>query len=228
MEQSRIWHYYQTQAREAFSAALPRLDHLAAQLRGRLASGLVVNIGVGDGEFEALLHGYAGQVVSLDPDPASLAAVHARTGAAGIAGRIQRLPFRDGSVDAIVVSEVLEHLPDDVLDAGLEEIRRVLRSGGWIFGTVPCNEDLGMSTVICPHCGHVFHKVGHVRSFSPASLSAALSRRFQIDRIRRKAFIRARRMTAAKRLVAMIREPLVLAGALTRDEHLLFIGRKPG
>jgi len=48
---------------------------------------------------------------------------------------IYRLPFADHTFDAVILSEVLEHLHDDV--AGLREAWRVLKVGGVVAITVP-------------------------------------------------------------------------------------------
>lgn len=48
---------------------------------------------------------------------------------------ITRLGLRDGQLDAIVCSHVLEHIPDDL--AAMRECHRVLRSGGWLAVQVP-------------------------------------------------------------------------------------------
>lgn len=48
---------------------------------------------------------------------------------------VQRLPFRDESFDCILLTEVLEHVPDPV--KALEECRRVLKANGKIFLTTP-------------------------------------------------------------------------------------------
>ena len=45
------------------------------------------------------------------------------------------LPFRSGSFDVVLATEVLEHVTD--AEAAAEEIRRVLRPGGSLLATVP-------------------------------------------------------------------------------------------
>ena len=50
-------------------------------------------------------------------------------------GRLERLPFADGSFDTVVAADVLEHLPD--LPAAVNELARVLFPGGsFLFDTV--------------------------------------------------------------------------------------------
>ncbi|HRF97201.1 MAG TPA: methyltransferase domain-containing protein, partial [Aggregatilineales bacterium] len=48
---------------------------------------------------------------------------------------IYALPYPDNTFDAVILSEVLEHLDDDV--AGLKEAYRVLKPGGVVVITVP-------------------------------------------------------------------------------------------
>jgi SAM-dependent methyltransferase len=52
-----------------------------------------------------------------------------------VRGDLLHLPFPDASVDRVMTSEVLEHIPDDV--AAMAEIFRVLKPGGRVAVTVP-------------------------------------------------------------------------------------------
>jgi SAM-dependent methyltransferase len=48
----------------------------------------------------------------------------------------ERLPYAEGSFSAVLMVDVLEHLPD--LDRGLEEVRRILEPGGVFHLVFPC------------------------------------------------------------------------------------------
>jgi len=52
-----------------------------------------------------------------------------------VRGDLLHLPFPDASVDRVMASEVLEHIPDDV--TAMAEIFRVLKPGGRMVITVP-------------------------------------------------------------------------------------------
>lgn len=50
-------------------------------------------------------------------------------------GSVMELPFKDKSFDRVILTEVAEHLPDDL--KGLKEVYRVLKPGGILVLTVP-------------------------------------------------------------------------------------------
>ena len=52
-----------------------------------------------------------------------------------MSGDIFKLPFADNSIDILISSEVVEHLPDPV--PALQEMRRVLKPGGYAMVTTP-------------------------------------------------------------------------------------------
>jgi SAM-dependent methyltransferase len=74
-------------------------------------------------------------VVGLDVDAVALEKA-AALGIEPVPGNVEEpLPFEDGSFDAVVAGELLEHL--QFPDALVKEIRRVLRPGGVLVGSVP-------------------------------------------------------------------------------------------
>jgi SAM-dependent methyltransferase len=222
MEQSKIWRHFQTAKPESFLGAGMRLAYLASRLPN---NAITVNIGVGSGQFERIARSLGHRVLSLDPDAQSLLVAHGGDAYAA-AALVQALPFGDATLDVVVASEVIEHLSDDILDAGLREVRRVLKPGGMLLGTVPFEEDLLASEVVCPHCGNVFHKVGHVRAFGFRSMRSLLSEHFDDVTLRRKAFMNTSDVGLKKRTIAFIRERLVDVGILTRETSLVFEARK--
>ena len=75
------------------------------------------------------------EVVGLDVDRAALAKAEA-LGIQPVQANVEEpLPFEDASFDAVVAGELFEHL--QFPDALVQEIRRVLRPGGVIIGSVP-------------------------------------------------------------------------------------------
>ena len=91
--------------------------------------------------------------------------------AAAVTADATRLPFPDGAFDAIIVAEILEHVPDDT--AAMNEIARVLRPGGTVAVTVPA----WLPERICWALSTEYHEVpgGHVRIFTRAELTAKLA-----------------------------------------------------
>jgi ubiquinone/menaquinone biosynthesis C-methylase UbiE len=74
--------------------------------------------------------------VGLDINPRNVALVRARLpGHVAVEGDVEAMPFPDGSFSTVICTEVLEHIPHP--ETALEEIRRVLRPGGLLIGSVP-------------------------------------------------------------------------------------------
>ena len=109
---------------------------------------LVLDMGCGAGRhaFESLRRG--ARVIALDYSFEELTAVRDlfwamdETGEVGhggaslpVRGDALCLPFRDGTFDRIICSEVLEHIGDDA--GAIAELTRVLKPGGTIAVTVP-------------------------------------------------------------------------------------------
>jgi SAM-dependent methyltransferase len=106
---------------------------------GLRSDGIVLDAGCGSGRTLQELARY-GHVsgVELDPDAAAVAA--ARGPYDVHVGRLEELPWPNGTFDLITCLDVIEHTPDDV--ATLTELHRVTKPGGWLLVTVPAYEVL--------------------------------------------------------------------------------------
>ena len=173
MNQDVIWDHFQNEGIDAFRHSSPRQEFLVRQLR---PGERVLNIGVGSGIFETLAIKKDIEIWALDPSERAIDGLRQRLrlGDRAQQGYGQQLPFGDDLFDAVVMTEVLEHLDEQVRIETLEEVRRVLRPGGRLIGTVPAREELSDSEVVCPDCGHHFHRWGHQTSFDIASMGALL------------------------------------------------------
>ena len=87
-------------------------------------------------------------------------------------GDATRLPFADGSFDAVVTSEVLEHIPDDV--GAIAELTRVLRPGGVLAATVPTWWPEKVNWMLSDDYHAPIAVGGHVRIYSATELKAKL------------------------------------------------------
>jgi SAM-dependent methyltransferase len=99
--------------------------------------GSVADLGCGLGADTVMLARHVapggGRVIGLDRSAAMLGFARARPEAQGLPiefrdGDVLRLPFDDGSLDAVWMERVLIHVED--VGAALAEVRRVLRPGG--------------------------------------------------------------------------------------------------
>lgn len=101
----------------------------------------ILDLGAGEGFVSlALREAFGSRIVALDAAPPILHQgvdrdVHGSQHV-WLLGDGAQLPFRDRTFDAVVCSEVLEHVEDDT--AVVREIARVLKPGGVAALTVPC------------------------------------------------------------------------------------------
>ncbi|HTO59287.1 MAG TPA: class I SAM-dependent methyltransferase [Pseudomonadales bacterium] len=225
MEQTKIWAHFQRADGDVFEDAEARYRTLVALVARSSRRGRVLNVGIGSGGVERRFAALGWSVSSLDPDPESVERLRA-TGVDARCGYLQDVPFDAAQFDAIVVSEVLEHVADTDRPAAAAELRRVARTGALLVGTVPYRENLGDQETVCPACGNVFHRWGHVASFDAESMRLLLGTRFAVQRCAPRCFVRwawpmrPRRIlkNVAKLALGRLGEPIVAPS-------LLFVAR---
>ncbi|MFI9765982.1 methyltransferase domain-containing protein [Streptomyces sp. NPDC052415] len=124
------------------SSGTPRSLRQARMLAAALGTSTpatVLDIGCGDGTAAAvaapLLPGH--RIIGVDWSQDALRRARTRLACEPVRGELTGggLPFRSESADAVLFSEVIEHLVDP--DAALDEIRRVLRPGGHLMLSTP-------------------------------------------------------------------------------------------
>jgi SAM-dependent methyltransferase len=97
----------------------------------------VLEIGCGTGNLllTAKQTQPAATVVGVDPDLTALARAHRKARRRALSVQLDRgyadeLPYADDSVDVVLSSFMLHHVPTDRREPAMREVRRVLRAGG--------------------------------------------------------------------------------------------------
>lgn len=126
---------------------------------------IILDLGCGNAWVAEALLPDQKQVISFDLAPRNVREAIRRypsTDHWGVIGDVYDLPFRDGSIDAIVSAEVIEHVPD--VPGYLTNLLRVLRPGGRIVISTPYDERIQYS--LCIHCNRKTPHHAHLHSFN--------------------------------------------------------------
>jgi len=225
--QDVIWDHFQNEGVAAFERSNPRLEFIARRLqRGERA----LNIGVGSAVLERLAERKGVEIWALDPSARAIERLRGELmlGERAQVGYSQELPFPDRHFDTVVMSEVLEHLEEEVRQATLVEVHRVLKPGGRFIGTVPARERLEDNSVVCPNCEHRFHRWGHQARFDVASATSMLEALFSPVTVAERFFNEWQSARWTRRLAGLLKKLLSRAGIGTYgiNRSIFFIARK--
>lgn len=227
MKQEKIWEAYQNndKLKNLGFPAKKRFYYLADYI----GSGKkVLNIGIGNGFLEKLLVEKNCDVSCLDPSESAIENIKKALGLGDKAksGYSQAIPFDDYGFDVVVMSEVLEHLDTEVLNKTLEEVKRVLKKGGEFIGTVPADELLESSVVVCPDCSKQFHRWGHMQSFSDIRLTNILKQSFNHVDVKRKIFIDFEQLNWKGKVLAILKKIQVYFNIKGSNQNFFFVCQK--
>jgi SAM-dependent methyltransferase len=142
------------------------LVDLLRQVAGPRAGSLrILDYGCGTGGNTSA-YASLGKVVGIEPDAAAVRLARERGGTQYYCRTNgTQLPFRQGAFDAVVASDVLEHIEDDL--AAVSEIARVLGHGGGAIISVPAHQWLFSEHDAALH---------HFRRYSKAAFRDVLER----------------------------------------------------
>ncbi len=167
-------------ADQAVFAGVRRYEQIA-RLIAQVNPGRILDVGCGDGRLaRAIKRHCPGAIVrGCDVSEAALARCEGIDRRYAVDLNRERLPEPDGCFDAVIASEVIEHLVDP--DAVVPELARVLRAGGTLLATVP-NVAFWRYRLaaVCGHVPSVTADARHLHSFN-ADLLAGLTRRAGLE-----------------------------------------------
>ena len=104
-------------------------------------------------------------------------------------GSIDSIPFPDSKFDTILITDVIEHLTSKQIKDGIIEMKRVLKPDGCIILTTVYEEKLGDSVVHCFYCDNIYHRYGHLQSFTKKSMKNLFAQEgFKTELIKREDF----------------------------------------
>lgn len=224
MNQDKIWDYYQNEKIESFNDSYPRLNDLAKKFK---KGDRVLNIGAGGSIFEKIAKNNQIDIYSLDPNENTINKIQNLIGnQKAKIGYSQNIPFDSDFFDGVVMSEVLEHLNDNIINLTLVDVSRVLKKGGKFIGTVPFSENLSEQIVVCPKCGEKFHRWGHVQSFNLLKIHKLLSLYFSSVRAKSKMYISWKSLNYKGKIVALFSYLFFIVGIKKSGLNIYFEGSK--
>lgn len=127
--------------------------------------GSALDIGARDGRFSHLLAGRFETVTALDLTRPEIE--HPRVDC--VQGNAANLQFADKSFDFVFCAEVLEHIPQELLNSVCSEIERV--ANGQILVGVPHKQDIRVGRTTCYSCNGRNPPWGHVSTFDEDRLA---------------------------------------------------------
>jgi len=128
----------------------------------------IIDIGCGNGLITNVL-GQKYNVTAVDRSEEALKFIETKK----IKASCDNIPLEEKSFDMVFSSELLEHLPDDILQGTIAEFKRLSKK--YILITVPNDENPNKLSIVCPKCSYAYNSSNHLRSFDIKKLKKIFS-----------------------------------------------------
>lgn len=125
----------------------------------------ILDVGCGNGWLSKALVSDSTNIISMDissVNPAKALKNTPHKNHFGLAADAFYIPLKYESIDCIVASEIIEHIPNPKLF--ILELIKLLKPGGKLIISTPYNEKL--TYYLCVHCNHPTPKNAHIHSFN--------------------------------------------------------------
>ena len=129
----------------------------------------VLDIGARDGYLSCKLLDKFIKVTALDLNTPDITNKNIEC----VAGNVCALNFDDNSFDLVLCTEVLEHIPTNLLQKACSEISRVAKKH--VIIGVPYKQDIRVGRTTCFSCGGISPPWGHVNVFDEKNLERLFS-----------------------------------------------------
>jgi 2-polyprenyl-3-methyl-5-hydroxy-6-metoxy-1,4-benzoquinol methylase/uncharacterized protein YbaR (Trm112 family) len=133
----------------------------------------ILDAGCGGGWLAGALNGKGKHVISMDISDINPVKAVKNVPAPthyGLVADVFELPLKATSIDCIIASEIIEHVPDP--KRFLAALLAALKPGGKLIVTTPYNEHIQYS--LCIHCNQLTPHNAHLHSFTEESIKKFL------------------------------------------------------
>ena len=131
--------------------------------------GIALDAGAREGFFSVILTDYFDSVIALDLSKPNIN--HEKI--ILVKGDITNLEYQDNYFDIVVCTEVLEHIPSDLLETACSELSRISKKN--VLIGFPYKQDTRLGKTTCSICGKINPIYGHVNTFNEKKLDSLFS-----------------------------------------------------
>jgi len=125
----------------------------------------ILDVGCGGGWVSKKLVPLGKKVISMDissSNPINSVKEMQHKNHAGLTADVYHLPIKEGSIDCIIASEIIEHVA--IPDTFISHLLKVLKNNGKLIITTPYDEIIEYN--LCTHCNKPTPRFAHLHSFN--------------------------------------------------------------